>query len=569
MVERIRIGDLLLSAQLITQEQLEQALMEQRKSGLKLGKIFVLLGYVSEIDILNLLSSQLGYPIVDLSKVNLDVQVAKLLPEAYARKFRALVLAKAADGLDLAMLDPLDIMAIDELQRQLKSPLNLKLINEQDLLGALDIVYRRTEDISALAEELKDEFTGAEYSAEDLDLDRAKVDAPVVKFLRSVFEDAIQVHASDIHFEPDHDQLRIRLRVNGELQEQIVKEKAIMSAIAVRLKIMAELNISERRVPQDGRFNIKVGKSVYDIRLSTLPTQYGESIVMRILDQSTGLLNLKKLGFPEDKLKLLQKLIYAPNGILLVTGPTGSGKSTTLYAVLNELNKPEKKIITVEDPVEYRLPRVNQVQVHEQVGLTFSRALRTILRQDPDIVLIGEMRDNETAEIAMRAALTGHIVLSTLHTNDAPSTALRLMDMQLEGFLISATLRGILAQRLIKKICSRCKEKAELSATDISWLKKYKGQDYEVKAFYFGKGCSYCNHTGYAGRAGVFELLELTEEMGEALRMQDTQIFMRLAKEHLKGKLLADNALELAERGDTTIKEVLALVGEGYMHAEI
>lgn len=301
MQAKARIGDLLLSANLINSDQIEAALKEQRKSGLKLGKLFVRMGYVSELDILNVLSQQLNYPIIDLSTIDLDINISKLLPEAYARKFRALVIAKTASGFEVAMPDPLDIMATDELQRQLKANLTIKLVSEKDLLNALDIVYRRADDISALAEELKDEFTGVEYSIEDLNLDRAKVDAPVVKFLRTVFEDAVQVHASDIHFEPDSDKLRIRLRVNGELQEQIVKEKAIMTAIAVRLKIMAELNISERRIPQDGRFSIKVNNKVFDVRLSTLPTQYGESIVMRILDQSTGLLNLKKLGFPEKK----------------------------------------------------------------------------------------------------------------------------------------------------------------------------------------------------------------------------------------------------------------------------
>jgi MSHA biogenesis protein MshE len=569
MDKRIRIGDLLIKAELITSDQLAIALKEQKKTGLKLGRVLVNNGYVSEDEMLRLLSQQLNLEIIDLSQIDIQHKVAKLLPEAYARKYRALVLEKSATGFKVAMYDPLDILGIDEVQRQLKGDVQIVISSEQDIINSLDIVYRRTDQITALAEELKGEFEQADYDLADLDLDRAKVDAPVVKFLRSVFEDAAQINASDIHFEPDKDVLRIRLRVNGELQEQTVKEKSIMTAIALRLKVMSSLNISERRLPQDGRFNIKIGKKIIDIRLSTLPTQYGESIVMRLLDQSGGLLNTGSIGMPKEQLQLLQKLVYSPNGILLVTGPTGSGKSTTLYAILNELNEPEKKIITAEDPVEYQLPRVNQVQINDPLGLTFASVLRTVLRQDPDIVLVGEMRDEETATIAIRAALTGHLVLSTLHTNDAPSTALRLMDMNIDGFLIAATLQGILAQRLVKVVCKRCAKPYELNHNERAWVDEHTTESIDSMTFKKGTGCSYCNKTGISGRQGVFELLELNEEMGDALRESRTQDFINLARQALKGKLLVDNAFDLAKQGITTIDEVFLLAGEGAKNANI
>lgn len=565
----MKLGDLLVNQKVISAEQLETALHTQKSTGQKLGQVLIQTDVLTEKEILDALSKQLELPIIDLASTEINHEQAKILPEAYARKFRALVIDEKNGTLQIAMCDPLDLNAIDELKFKLNHKVSIVLVSENDLLNALDIIYRRSEEISALAVELQEEFSTDAFQLEDLELDKAKVDAPVVKFLRSIFEDAMQAQASDIHIEPDKNELRIRLRVFGLLQEQIVKEKEIAPAIALRLKLMAGLNISEKRLPQDGRFNIKIGNKLIDVRLSTLPTQHGESVVMRLLDQSTGLLDIKNSGMNKEIDERFRKLIHIPNGIILVTGPTGSGKSTTLYAALNELNSSEKKIITAEDPIEYELPRVNQVQVNEKVGLTFAKVLRSVLRQDPDIVLVGEMRDEETAEIAVRAALTGHLVLSTLHTNDAASTVLRLMDMDLEGFLLSATVRGILAQRLIRKICSRCAKPYQPSKFENNWLKEFNGEDTADFTFKIGSGCPYCNHCGFSGRAGIFELLELDEDMAEALRKKQPEQFMKLAKAALKGKLLIDCALDMAKNGVTSISEIFHLAGEEEIDASI
>lgn len=562
MAERIRLGDFLLSKGAITQAQLEIALKEQKRSGAKLGHVLVSLDFVKEEMLLELLSQQLNIPIYDLSQFEVDPVLTKLLPEAYARRFRALVVGDNEDAVTVVMADPLDITAIDELKTKLKKPVSIALAKEDALLRTIDLMYRRTEEISSYAEKLSEKIDESKQTVVDFGAEQSSVDAPVIKLLQSVFEDALQVGASDIHFEPDEDVLRIRLRIDGLLQEQIVKEKQVASSIALRLKLIGGLNIAERRLPQDGRFNIKIGNKEIDVRLSTMPTQYGESIVMRLLDQSTGLLNLNNIGMDQSMLKEMRTLLHQPHGIILVTGPTGSGKSTTLYGALNELNAVDKKIITVEDPVEYRTERLNQVQVNEKIGLTFSRVLRTTLRQDPDIILVGEMRDAETADIAIRAALTGHLVLSTLHTNDAASSPLRLIDMDIQGFLVSATLRGILAQRLVRKICHACKADYKISEYETKWYQ----ERFDVKdslEFKIGKGCNQCNQTGYQGRIGVFELLTLTSEMRDAIRCNKTEEFAAETQKKLRGKLLADSAFTKAKEGVTTIEEVMRIAGEG------
>ncbi|OGT09535.1 MAG: MSHA biogenesis protein MshE [Gammaproteobacteria bacterium GWE2_42_36] len=560
MAQKIRIGELLLEKNVITAAQLKQALDEQKRTGEKLGHILISNGAIDESVLLKLLSEQLQLPIFDLRAYNVSPEIVQLLPEMYARSYRAIVLEKNSEGLLVGMADPLDINAIDELKYVLKKPLKLVLVRESDLLRTLDLIYRRTAEISTFAGELHQELGDRSF---ELVLEKAQAEeAPVIKLLQSMFEDAVQVKASDIHIEPGEKILRIRLRIDGILHEQIVKEKSIASALALKLKLMAELNIAEKRLPQDGRFNIKVRDRVLDVRLSTLPTQYGESIVMRLLDQSAGILDLDEVGIPEDILKRFRSLLKSPHGIILVTGPTGSGKTTTLYAALSELNEESKNIITVEDPVEYRLPRLNQVQVNYNLGLDFVRVLRAALRQDPNIILVGEMRDQETASIAIRAALTGHLVLSTLHTNDAASSALRLIDMKTEGFLVAAALRCVLAQRLVRRICDQCKEKHELKEHEKFWLQNVR-ENAQVKAeFQHGKGCVFCNHTGYKGRMGIFELLELTPPMMDALRRHDAEVFSNLAKEFLAGRLLIDNALHLAEIGITTIDEAIRIAGE-------
>lgn len=561
MLKKIALGDLLIKKQVITEEQLNLAKQECKKSDVKLIKALVTLGYITENEILDFLSQQLNLPLFDLKQHEIDFKLAKRLSEPYARRYHALLLKEHKDGYLVGTSDPLDINAIDELQHVLKKPIYLVLVHEKELLIALNLIYRRTEEITSFAEELKEELS-QEVKVADFSIEQGQVDAPVIKLLHSLFEDAVQVNASDIHIEPGEKVLRIRIRVDGVLYEQTM-ESAIANAVALRLKLMAGLDISERRMPQDGHFYIKIRDKILDVRLSTLPNLYGESTVMRLLDQSMGLLDLEQLGMPSNILKSINKLITMPNGILLVTGPTGSGKTTTLYAVLNKLNLAETKIITAEDPVEYRLPRINQVQVNEKLDLSFARILRSMLRQDPDIIMVGEMRDHTTADIAMRAALTGHLVLSTLHTNDSASCALRLLDMSVEGYLIAATLRGVLAQRLVRKICESCKKAYELTDVEKIWLRGASGEDEIINhKFYTGKGCSYCNNSGFKGRIGVYELLELDQAMIDALRVNDPSKFATLAAESLHGKLLLNEGLRLILDGVTTVSEVIGMAGE-------
>lgn len=552
---RVRIGDMLVQSGVLTEQQLMDALAQQKKTRQKLGKTLVSLGYVEEKRFLEFLSQQLNIPLVDLAHYSFNPQDVARLPETHARRFRAVVLKEHPDRFIVGMSDPMDIFAFDELQRLLPKPVDIAVVSESQLLRSLDLVYRRTSDIEVLADQLNDEiaedaFDLAQMTAND------EADVPVVKLLKSLFEDAVQVGASDIHIEPDESVLRIRQRIDGLLHEHVMKEKRIASALVLRLKLMAQLNISEKRLPQDGRFNMSVKGRSIDVRMSTLPIQHGESVVMRLLDQSGGIVGLDKAGMNPEMLKRLRRLIREPHGIVLVTGPTGSGKTTTLYGALNELNSPDKKIITAEDPVEYRLPRINQVQVHSEIGLTFANVLRSTLRQDPDVLLVGEIRDRETAEIALRAAMTGHFVLSTLHTNDAISSAMRLLDIGIEGYLAASAIRAILAQRLVRKICSNCSAPYTPSAQEQAWLHDRLAQGAASAHLYKGLGCTYCNNTGYKGRVGVFELLELNDEMADAMRRNDNAGFTQAARNSDTYKPLVYSALELAAQGITTLDEV-------------
>jgi len=368
------------------------------------------------------------------------------------------------------------------------------------------------------------------------------------------------MRASDIHIEPDENQLRIRQRIDGVLQENILKENKIASAMVLRLKLMAGLDISEKRLPQDGRFNLQISGHNVDVRMSTMPVQHGESVVMRLLDQTAGLLTFDETGMPADLIARIRHQISRPHGMVLVTGPTGSGKTTTLYAALSELNQSSKKIITVEDPVEYRLPRVNQVQINSKIDLTFSAVLRTALRQDPDIIMIGEMRDKETVEIGLRGALTGHLVLSTLHTNDAITSALRLIDMGAAGFLVGSSLRAVIAQRLVRKVCDSCAIDYEPNSQEKLWLTNLVGENATSHQFKHGKGCQSCQYTGYRGRIGVFELLEMNEPMMAALKKDDSEGFAKLAKANPTFRPLAIAAFDYATQGITSVEEVLRLV---------
>jgi len=560
--KRIRIGDLLIENKLISEAQLAIALEEQKKTRRKLGKTLIDLDFIKEPQLLQLLSQQLKIPYLNLRNTPIDPDIFQLLPEIHARRFRAIAIKEQNDRILVGMADPSDIYAYDELEKALKHPIDIAAISESDLLSHLDSDYRKTEQIDSLAEVLHEELTETDFDLQTITQSTSTADAPVVRLLQAIFEDAVTVHASDIHIEPDSNLLRIRQRVDGVLQEQLVDETRIASALTSRLKLMAGLNISEKRLPQDGRFNIKVKKKSIDVRLSTMPMVHGESVVMRLLDHSQGLLDLSKLGIPEEILTPLYQLIKKPHGLLLVTGPTGSGKTTTLYAALNDINSASSKIITAEDPVEYQLPRINQVQVHEKIGLTFPTVLRTALRQDPDVILIGEMRDQETVEIGLRAAMTGHLVFSTLHTNNAISTVERLLDMGAESFLVASSLQAVLAQRLVRKLCPDCRQVHELEPSDTFWVKQMLGLENPLPEFYQATGCHLCNETGYKGRIGVYELLIITADLSTAMQNGDRTQFKQLALQKQKSQTLSLNAISLAQQGITTLEEVLRVAGD-------
>jgi MSHA biogenesis protein MshE len=498
-----------------------------------------------------------------LKHVNFEPGLVGRLPETYARRYRAIVLEERNGELLLGMADPMDVFAYDELARQLKVPVALAVVRESELLAMLDLAYRRTGDIENIAEELEGELSEDQFSLSGAGTTEEGASSPVARLLQSIMEDAVQVRASDVHIEPDESVLRIRYRVDGELQETTVKETRIAAALVSRLKLIAGLDISEKRLPQDGRFETRVKGRDIDVRLSTMPVQHGESVVMRLLDRSGGVARLEAIGMPESIMARLRFLIGRPNGLILVTGPTGSGKTTTLYGALNELNVAGKKIITVEDPVEYQLERVNQVQVMPKIGLTFATVLRAALRQDPDILLVGEIRDLETAEIALRASMTGHLVLSTLHTNDAITSATRLLDIGIEGYLAAASVRGVVAQRLVRKICEKCRESTTPDAQQYAWLDALIGEERaHGLEFYRGRGCSRCNRTGFHGRTGVFELLELDEALANTLRSGDSEAFGREARRQRGFRSLVLNALDYAVQGVTALSEVLALSGQ-------
>ncbi|MBI5897678.1 MAG: type II/IV secretion system protein [Rhodocyclales bacterium] len=558
--EKIRLGDMLVQQQLVTPEQLKLALEEQQRSGRKLGRVLVESGRVTEEGISRGLARQLGVDFVDLKIFRAQPELIKLLPEVHARRNRALVLSERNGRLIVGMADPTDLGAFDDLARVMKREIDIAVVSESQLLATLDRVYSRAEEINGLAKELTADM--AEVSTEFgniLGLTAGAEDAPVVKLLNTVFEEALKMRASDIHIEPQEKSLVIRFRIDGVLHIQTEADAKIATALVLRLKLMSGLDISEKRLPQDGRFNIKLRNTSIDIRISSMPTQHGESVVMRLLAQNTGLLELDKLHMPARILERFRKAIDRPSGIVLVTGPTGSGKTTTLYAALNELNTTEKKIITVEDPVEYRLPGLNQVQVHEKIELSFSRVLRSALRQDPDIILLGEMRDQETAEIGMRAAMTGHLVLSTLHTNDALSTPIRLLDMGVPRYMVAMSIQLVLAQRLVRVVCESCATAYTPTPNEHLWLTLELGDQVDANRYLRGTGCNHCANTGYSGRQAVYEILDMNNALVEAVNRGDPNEFIQIGREQMRGATLRRDAVRLVCEGRTTVEEAMRI----------
>ena len=557
--EKIRLGEVLIQQKLLSEEQLNQALADQKRTGRKLGRVFVENGFVTEEQISGALARQLNIPYVNLKFYNISDQLVRLLPETAARRFRALVLEDRRETMLVGVSDPTDLFAYDEIARLLKKGVELAVVNETEVLHTIDRIYRRTGEITDFAREVEADVADAFVDFGAMTANPGLEEAPVVKLLQSVFDDAAQVRASDIHIEPQEGRLQIRFRIDGVLHLQTEADIKVATPLALRLKLMADLDISEKRLPQDGRFAVKVKNQRIDVRISTMPTQYGESVVMRLLNQAGNTLRLESIGMPRKMLERFRAIVQRPNGLVLVTGPTGSGKTTTLYSALAELNSVEKKLITVEDPVEYRLQGINQVQVNEKIELSFARVLRSALRQDPDIVLVGEMRDQETAQIGLRAAMTGHLVLSTLHTNDAASTPLRLMDMGVPRYMVGGSLQAVLAQRLVRVICESCSTPYAPTPAERTWLRPELGEHADAAQFFHGKGCSHCNGTGYRGRTGVYELLEMTRAVTDAANHPDPAHFLKVAQAEMAGDTLRRHGVQLAVQGRTTIAEAMRI----------
>lgn len=548
----LKLGELLLFAGKISKEQLNDALEDQKTTKMKLGEIIVDKGWLNLDEIVDTLELQLGFPKVDLSKYEINSNIVTLIPESIVKKYKLIAIDKKDDSLVVAMADPLNFFAIDDVKLYTKMSVIPCLATITDVDRAIEKYYSSILTQKAL-NEFSDAFTPSEddYATEEEMLEVTT--APIVKLINSMIEQAMRSNASDIHIEPSVNDIRVRFRLDGDLKEIMILPKSNLSAIVTRVKIMGRMDIAEKRIPQDGRVEMKFNDNEIDLRISTLPTVYGEKIVIRILDKSNFNFTKEGLGFSKDNLDKLNKMIAQPYGMLLVTGPTGSGKTTTLYTILRELNVQTKNVITVEDPVEYKLKGINQIQVNVKAGLTFATGLRSILRQDPDTIMIGEIRDSETAEIAVRAAITGHLVLSTLHTNDSPSTIARLIDMGLEPYLVSSAVIGIISQRLVKLLCPKCREKYEASDSE----RRILGINGEKEAMlYKPVGCNSCNN-GYRGRAAVHEVMLVNENIRRLINKgANTDDIRKSALEDGMNTLL-QSAADLALKGDTSFEEIM------------
>ncbi|RMH56784.1 MAG: type II secretion system protein GspE [Candidatus Hydrogenedentota bacterium] len=560
-IERLRLGELLVEAGYLTPEQLEEILEYQKTEeagGARIGEIAIEKGYITEDDLLNALSQQLNIEVINLEDEIIDPNIPHLLPARLAQNNLLLPIKDLGDRIVIATCEPNNIRALDDARMVLGKEIELVLSRRADIERALDEYFGGAEAMQSLLEDIseddmelvKDEADLTETTAEDLE------DNKIVKYVNLIILEAIKNRASDVHLEPFENEFVIRQRIDGVLQKMPAPPKQLQSAVTSRIKVMADLNIAETRLPQDGRIKLRLAGKEIDLRVSTLPTVFGESVVLRLLDRSAALITLDQLGLQEDVRIKTEKVIDNPNGIVVVTGPTGSGKTSTLYAFVDKINNPELKLITVEDPVEYQVDSITQVQVREKVGLTFASALRSILRQDPDIVLIGEIRDVETAQIAIQASLTGHLVLTTLHTNDAAGTLTRLIDMGVEPFLLTSTILGICGQRLVRTICPMCKE---IVTPEPEKLRILGGPDFDpVKAtFYQGRGCEECAGTGFKGRTGIFELLLMSEEIQELVLKRSPANIIHQEARRLGMQTMAEDGWKKALAGITTVDEVL------------
>ncbi len=556
----VRLGEMLVKAALITKEQLQKALQQQETSGGRIGTNLVKLGFISEDDITSFLSRQYGVPSINLSHFEIDPNVIKLIPSEIAQKHQIIPINRTGNVLTVAMADPSNIFAIDDIKFMTGFKVEPVVAAETSIKNAINKHYDSAGMVEDIMKNFDDKDVEALKDAEDnvnvAELGQAAEDAPVVKLVNLILTDAIKKGASDIHIEPYEKSFRVRYRIDGVLYEVMQPPTRLKAAITSRIKIMAQLDIAERRLPQDGRIKIKMAGKEMDYRVSTLPTLFGEKVVLRLLDKGNLQLDMTKLGFDAQALEHFESGLLMPYGMVLVTGPTGSGKTTTLYSALNRLNTTETNIMTAEDPVEFNLPGINQVQMKAEIGLNFAAALRSFLRQDPDIIMVGEIRDYETAEIAIKAALTGHLVLSTLHTNDAPSTISRLLNMGVEPFLVAASTNVILAQRLARRVCQSCKEPAPVppqALVNIGFSPEEAGRITPVK----GKGCMSCSDTGYKGRVALYEVMLIKENIKEAILQGASVIELRELGRKNGMKTLREAGLQKIREGMTSLEEVM------------
>ena len=558
-----RLGDLLVSAGAITQEELQIGLERQKETKERLGTALISAGIITEQQLIEVLRLQLGIEYIDLSKTNIPISLAKVVPKNIAKQFNVVPVYMSNDELFLAMSDPMNFYAIEEVKKVVKKRITPMIATRDGVEHAIAVLYGN-EGAAQAIEAMKREITVSDEDARQDQFSGNIIgdsvdDAPTIRLVNSIIDRAVHEHASDIHIEPMEKELQVRMRIDGMLRKTLTIPKDLQNSVISRIKIMGGMDIAERRIPQDGRFNVKSGKKDYDLRVSSLPTVYGEKIVARLLDKEAGHLTPESIGLTGENLNKYHRAIHCHSGVILIAGPTGSGKSSTMNTMISELNTEEVNLVTLEDPVEYNIDGVNQVQINEKTGMNFASGLRAILRQDPDIIGVGEIRDGETAEIAMRSAITGHVVLSTIHTNDAVGTIERLEDIGVETYLIASALRGVVSQRLVRRICPKCKKAYKATENEVKILNLDPNKEY---TFYKGEGCADCFNTGYRGRIGVFEILEVTPQIQRQILNKEGRSAIEDTLKETDFTTLRESGIELVEQGITTVEEIQRVIYE-------
>ncbi|MCR4434238.1 MAG: ATPase, T2SS/T4P/T4SS family [Clostridiales bacterium] len=555
---RKKLGDLLVEVGMITREQLEKCLEIQKTTGEKIGEILIANNYVTQQDIIQVLEFQLGIPHVNLDKYEIDPATCLIIPENLARRYGLIPIRKENGILTVAMSDPMNVFAIDDVQIYSGMEVQPVIASLSSITKAIDRYYGTQKAMQAVEEFKKELGSSLRITSETADEQSEDEinNAPAVKLVNSIIEQAVRSRASDIHIEPFEQYVKIRYRIDGQLYEAMRTEVEVMPAIAARIKIIGGMNIAEKRLPQDGRISVQIDDRDLDLRVSILPTVFGEKIVIRIADKKAFIISKDKLGFNSEDREKFESMLLNPHGIILVTGPTGSGKTTTLYSAINEINRPGINLVTIEDPVECLIEGVNQMQVNYKIGLTFASGLRSIVRQDPDVIMLGEIRDAETAEIAVRAAVTGHLVLSTLHTNDAPGSVIRLIDMGIEPFMVASAVVGVIAQRLVRKICENCRKEYTASEEQLEILGC---QRTDRITLYKGSGCPVCNGTGYLGRVGVYEIMPVTRKHRELIRKRCSEDELRELSTMSGMRTLRENVRDAVLKGVTTVDELIRI----------